>query len=39
LAWHNSAFLAQKFNRRTTLKPTTELSYEALHPRFCKAPM
>ncbi|WP_207759785.1 hypothetical protein, partial [Flavobacterium cyanobacteriorum] len=24
--------LAQKFNRRTTLEPTTNLSYEALHP-------
>lgn len=25
-------FLAQKFNRRTALEPTTKLSYEALHP-------
>jgi len=25
-------FLAQKFNRRTTLEPTTKLSYEALNP-------
>ena len=28
----SGGFLAQKFNRRTTLKPTTKLSYEALHP-------
>jgi len=25
-------FLAQKFNRRTALEPTTKLSYEALRP-------
>jgi hypothetical protein len=31
-AWRSGGFLAQKFNRRTTLEPTTKLSYEALHP-------
>ncbi len=30
-------FLAQKFNRRTALEPTTKLSYEALHPPFRQA--
>jgi hypothetical protein len=31
-AWRSGGFLAQKFNRRTALEPTTKLSYEALHP-------
>src|SRR5690606_26710134 len=31
-AWRSGEFLAQKFNRRTALEPTTKLSYEALHP-------
>jgi len=31
-AWRSGRFLAQKFNRRTTLEPTTKLSNEALHP-------
>jgi hypothetical protein len=30
--WRSGEFLAQKFNRRTALEPTTKLSYEALHP-------
>jgi len=30
-AWCSGGFLAQKFNRRTALEPTTKLSYEALH--------
>jgi len=29
-------FLAQKFNRRTALEPTTKLSYEALNPPYCQ---
>ncbi len=32
MAWCSGGFLAQKFNRRTALEPTTKLSYEALHP-------
>ncbi len=32
VAWRSGGFLAQKFNRRTALEPTTKLSYEALHP-------
>jgi len=31
-AWRSGGFLAQKFNRRTALEPTTNLSYEALNP-------
>ena len=31
-AWRSGGFLAQKFNRRTALEPTTKLSYEALNP-------
>ena len=31
-AWRSGGYLAQKFNRRTALEPTTKLSYEALHP-------
>jgi len=31
-AWRSGGFLAQKFNRRTTLELTTKLSYEALNP-------
>jgi hypothetical protein len=31
-AWRSGGFLAQKFNRRTALEPTTKLSYEALPP-------
>ena len=31
-AWRSGGFLAQKFNRRTALEPTTKLSYEALYP-------
>ena len=31
-AWRSGGFLAQKFNRRTALEPTTKLSYEALQP-------
>jgi hypothetical protein len=30
-AWRSGGFLAQKFNRRTELEPTTKLSYKALH--------
>src|SRR5690554_4028035 len=30
--WRSGGLLAQKFNRRTTLEPTTKLSYEALNP-------
>ena len=36
-AWRSGGFLAQKFNRRTALEPTTKLSYEALHPPLRKA--
>jgi hypothetical protein len=32
VAWRSGGFLAQKFNRRTALEPTTKLSYEAIHP-------
>jgi len=38
-AWRSGGFLAQKFNRRTALEPTTKLSYEALHPPLRQAPM
>ena len=31
-AWRSGGFLAQKFNRRAALEPTTKLSYEAQHP-------
>jgi len=31
-ALRSGGFLAQKFNRRTALEPTANLSYEALHP-------
>ena len=31
-AWRSGGFLAQTFNRRTALEPTTKLSYEALNP-------
>jgi hypothetical protein len=31
-AWRSGGFLAQMFNRRTALEPTTKLSYEALNP-------
>ena len=31
-AWRSGGFLAQMFNRRNALEPTTKLSYEALHP-------
>jgi hypothetical protein len=31
-AWRSGGFLAQKFNRRTALEPTTKLSYEELNP-------
>ena len=31
-AWRSGGFLAQNFNRRTALEPTTNLSYEALNP-------
>ena len=31
-AWRSGGFLAQKFNRRTALEPTTKLSTVALHP-------
>ena len=31
-AWRSGGFLAQKFNRRTALEPTTKLSYDALNP-------
>jgi hypothetical protein len=31
-AWRSGGFLAQKFNRRTALEPTTKLSYEAMNP-------
>ena len=30
--WRSGGFLAQMFNRRTALEPTTKLSYEVLHP-------
>ena len=30
-AWGSGGFLAQKFNRRTELEPTTKQSYEALN--------
>jgi hypothetical protein len=33
-AWRSGGFLAQKFNRRTALEPTTKLSYEALNCQF-----
>jgi hypothetical protein len=33
-AWRSGGFLAQKFNRRTALEPTTKLSNEAPHPPF-----
>jgi len=33
----SGGFLAQKFNRRTALEPTTKLSYEALHPPLRQA--
>jgi len=36
-AWRSGGLLAQKFNRRTTLEPTTKLSYEALHPPLRQA--
>ena len=32
MALRSGGFLAQKFNRRTALEPTTKLSYEALNP-------
>jgi len=31
-AWRSGGFLAQMFNRRTALEPTTKLSYEAPNP-------
>ena len=31
-ALRSGGFIAQKFNRRTALEPTTKLSYEALNP-------
>jgi hypothetical protein len=36
-AWRSGGFLAQKFNRRTALEPTTKLSYEALNPPLRQA--
>lgn len=35
-AWRSGGFLAQMFNRRTALEPTTKLSYEALNPPLCQ---
>ena len=35
-ALRSGGFLAQKFNRRTALEPTTKLSYEELHPPLRK---
>ena len=35
-ALRSGGFLAQKFNRRTALEPTTKLSNEAQHPPLRK---
>jgi len=32
----SGGFLAQRFNRRTALEPTTKLAYKALHPPLRK---